>query len=282
MDLETGWVTHDGPGGSVSAYLARPRPAHGPVPGIIVIQEIWGVDEHIRDVAERLATAGYAALAPDLYSAPAGRRTELSFERVKASKEFMNSVPVSEWSNVLGDQARRQRELGALPDDQAAQVDETIGVLFGAVGRDTGIHVEVLRASFAFLRAHEAVGGRAVGSIGFCMGGNLSARLASVESELAAATIFYGHSLSAEEVASIHCPIRGFYGADDTPIASGLPAFDRALSDAGVDHELRAYPDTGHAFFNDGRPTYRHVAARDAWARTLAFFAATLEPAPTV
>lgn len=47
-------------------------------------------------------------------------------------------------------------------------------------------------------------------------------------------------------------------------------------------NELRVYPDTGHAFFNDTRPSYRPAASRDAWARALAFFAQALDAAPTV
>ena len=73
MQLETDWITYDGPTGPVSAHLARPRAASGPLPGTIVIQEIWGVDGHIAELTERFATAGYVAIAPDLYSAGGGR-----------------------------------------------------------------------------------------------------------------------------------------------------------------------------------------------------------------
>ena len=150
------------------------------------------------------------------------------------------------------------------------------------MGRDTDMYVEVLRSAFSHLRSHPACRGRSVASIGYCMGGNLSALLASVEPELAAAVINYGASPTAEQTARIACPIRGFYGVDDPRIVSGLPEFAQALTRAGVDHELRVYPETGHAFFNDGRPSYRYIAARDAWARTLAFLAATLDPVSPV
>jgi carboxymethylenebutenolidase len=140
----------------------------------------------------------------------------------------------------------------------------------------------VLRAAVAHLHADPACTGRAVGSIGFCMGGGLCALLAGEEPELAAAVIFYGSSPTAEQAGSIGCPLRGFYGHDDPRILTGLPAFDVALDAAGVDHELRIYPDTPHAFFNDTRPSYRPEAARDAWGRTLAFFAEALGLAPTV
>ena len=63
---------------------------------------------------------------------------------------------------------------------------------------------------------------------------------------------------------------------------AGLASFEAELQALGADHELRVYPDTPHAFFNDTRPSYRVGPARDAWARTLAFFAQMLEPAPLV
>jgi carboxymethylenebutenolidase len=157
-------------------------------------------------------------------------------------------------------------------------VGETIGALFGGAGGDSARHLAVLRAAVAWLHRHPACAGRAVGSVGFCLGGGLSALLAGGEPGLGAAVIFYGSSPSAEQASSIGCPLRGFYGQDDPRILAGLPAFETALGAAGVDHELRIYPDTGHAFFNDTRPSFRQEAARDAWARTLAFFAEALGP----
>jgi carboxymethylenebutenolidase len=66
--------------------------------------------------------------------------------------------------------------------------------------------------------------------------------------------------------------VRGFYGGKDGRITGGLPALVEAMRAAGKDFEARVYPEAGHAFFNDGRPTYDVAAARDAFARTLAFF----------
>jgi dienelactone hydrolase len=63
---------------------------------------------------------------------------------------------------------------------------------------------------------------------------------------------------------------------------AGLPAFAAALQSVGVDHALRIYADAPHAFFNDTRPSYRPEPARDAWARTLAFFAEVLGPVAPV
>ena len=120
-----------------------------------------------------------------------------------------------------------------------------------------------------------------MGSVGFCLGGSLSALLACEEPELGAAVVFYGSSPRGEGRLD-PLPLRGFYGQDDPRIVSGLPAFEKALGEAGVEHELRIYLNTGHAFFNDTRPSYRQEAARDAWGEMLAFFAKALETVQTV
>ncbi len=282
MELVREWVDYQSPAGSVAAFLARPAPAKTPVPGVVVIQEVWGVDGHIADLAERLASAGYLALAPDLYSAGGGRPPVLAPERVEAAKAFLNSIPPQQWMAVLGDEARRAEALGGLSPEEGTRVGETIGALFGGAGGDPSRHMEVLQAALGYLQAHPACAGRRIGSVGFCMGGGLSAQLAWAEAGIAGAVVFYGASPAAEDVARVRCPVRGFYGADDPRIVAGLTAFDEALEKAGCDRELRVYPETPHAFFNDTRPSYRPEAARDAWGRLLAFFAEVLGPVPTV
>ena len=281
MDLKTEWLELDSPAGSFSAYLSRPAWAQAPLPGVIVIQEVWGVDSHIQDVADRLAAAGYGALAPDLYSV-GGRPAALEAGRVAQAKAFLNTIPLAQWQAVIGDDTARASALAALGGDEAKQVGETLGVLFGGLREGPDRHLKVLRAAVSALRAHPVCDGRGIGTVGFCMGGGLSALLASEEADLAGAAVFYGSSPSDEQAARIHCPLRGFYGQDDPRIVSGLPAFGAALTAAGVDHELCVYPDTGHAFFNDTRPSYRPEAARDAWGRLLEFFGETLGPVARV
>jgi carboxymethylenebutenolidase len=278
VELLSEWIDYDTDAGIVAAYISRPAAVSEPAPAVVVIQEIWGVDAHITDVADRFASSGYVALAPDLYSAGSGRPHALAIKRVATAKAFLNTIPTGEWMAVLGDEQRRAEALAQLPTEEAQQVGETIGALFGGAGGDFARHLAVLRAAVAWLHSYPACAGRAVGSVGFCLGGGLSALLAAEEPELAAAVIFYGSSPSDEQAGAIGCPLRGFYGQDDPRIVAGLPAFGAALSAAGVDHELRVYPNTGHAFFNDTRPSYRQEAARDAWSRTLGFLADALGP----
>ncbi len=76
------------------------------------------MDAHIRNVAERFATAGYGALAPDLYSAGGARPPALAVDRVEAAQAFLDSIPPAEWMGVLSDEARRAEALSRLPGDQ--------------------------------------------------------------------------------------------------------------------------------------------------------------------
>src|SRR4051794_19826816 len=71
------------------------------LPAVIVIQEIWGVDGHIQDVVRRLAGAGYAAFAPDLFSLEGSHPDPLSPERIEMAKQFLNTIPSSAWRNPV-------------------------------------------------------------------------------------------------------------------------------------------------------------------------------------
>ena len=97
-------------------------------------------------------------------------------------------------------------------------------------------------------------------------------RPAAAGADLGAAAIFYGRSPAAPLAAKIRCPVRGFYGASDRPINEGVPAFADAMKQAGASFEAQVYEGAGHAFFNDGRTSYRAAAARDAFARVLELF----------
>ncbi len=105
------------------------------------------------------------------------------------------------------------------------------------------------------------------------MGGGLSAQLAASDAGLAAAVCFYGMPPGREEAERISCPLLGLYGSEDERITGQVPAFLETMRDLGKPFEQHIYDGAPHAFFNDTRPSYRVAAARDAWARTLAFFA---------
>ncbi|HLI31553.1 MAG TPA: dienelactone hydrolase family protein [Solirubrobacteraceae bacterium] len=273
MRLQSEWIEYGSDGASVAAYLARAHPAAAqPLPGVLVIQEIWGPDGHICDVAQRLAEAGYLALAVDLYS-HGGRPPELAAERIEAAKSFLDSVGQTAWM----DPAARAAELAKLPAERAEQVGATLGALLSGT-RPMGRYLADLRAAYAWLAQHPGCDGR-VASVGFCLGGGLSAQLACSESALAAAVIFYGAAPAAEQVAQIACPLLGIYGAEDERINAGVPAFAGAMAAAGKAFEAIYFEGAGHAFFNDTRASYRAGPARSAWARTLDFLDRHTSPA---
>jgi carboxymethylenebutenolidase len=155
-----------------------------------------------------------------------------------------------------------------LPQGEA--IGETLGSIFA--GRQREHHVPDLQAAVTHVRGREDAAA-AVVSIGFCMGGGLSAQLAASDAGLAAAVCFYGMPPGREEAERISCPLLGLYGSEDERITGQVPAFLETMRDLGKPFEQHIYDGAPHAFFNDTRPSYRVAAARDAWARTLAFFA---------
>ena len=269
MDLCTEWVrVTAGASAALPAYLARPARVESPLPAILVIQEIWGVDEHIQDVARRFATAGYVALAPDLYAHEGTRPDGLLPARLEAVKGFLDSLPPRAWMQP----GERDAAMARLPEPQRGEVAATMGALFSPQ-RDMGRYAADLVAAAGFLRAHPSCRGRRVGSTGYCMGGALSALVACSDPELAAAVIYYGASPPVERLAAIRCPLLGLYGGEDARVSDGVPAFAEAMRAAGRSFAYHVYPGAPHAFFNDTRASYHVESARDAWARTLTFFA---------
>ncbi len=206
-------------GAPADGYLARP--AHDG-PGLVVIQEWWGLNTHIERVADRYAREGFVALAPDLYHGTVTKSPD------EAGKLLM-----------------------AL-DIARADAD--------------------LRGSVAHLRA---LTGRAVGVIGFCMGGALSLFAAcSNGSDVGACVIYYGgHPKVRYDYDRLKAPVLGHWAEDDDWANANRAVVEAELQRRGHAHEFHAYKGTRHAFFNDERPeVYDKGAAELSFARTLAFF----------
>ncbi len=130
-----------------------------------------------------------------------------------------------------------------------------------------------LRATFDYLRGLDFVRGDRVGVVGFCWGGANALRMATQVRELAAAVPFYARNPSPLElVERINCPLLLIYGEDDPFIMPGVPALEAALKRYGKSYEVKIYPGAKHAFHNDtDAARYHPEAARDAWARSIAF-----------
>jgi carboxymethylenebutenolidase len=113
-----------------------------------------------------------------------------------------------------------------------------------------------------------------IGVTGFCYGGSVSNQLAArMGDDLAAAVPFYGGGVSADEARNIRAAVMVMHGERDTRLVEAWPAYDEALSAAGVTHEGHIYPGVVHGFFNDATPErYDAAAAEDAWRRMVGWF----------
>lgn len=137
-----------------------------------------------------------------------------------------------------------------------------------------------LEAAFAYLASRSDVKADKIGSVGWCMGGGWSIRLAVNEPRLAACAVNYG-SLPTDpsNIARIKAPVLGNFGADDRGITpDSVHAFDSAMKSAGKSIDVKIYDGAGHAFENpNNKDGYRPQAAADAWSRMDVFFKKTLQ-----
>jgi carboxymethylenebutenolidase len=156
--------------------------------------------------------------------------------------------------------------LGGYPGD-----DEKGLAMFASL--DRGRMSQDFLAAAEWLRARPDCTGK-LGAIGFCFGGGVVNMLAvSMGGELSAAVPYYGAQPSAADAARIKAPVLAMYGALDTRITEGWPAYAAALEKAGVPHEAHIYKAANHGFHNDTTPRYDEAAAKDSWQRALAWFA---------
>ncbi|WP_102346398.1 dienelactone hydrolase family protein [Bacillus sp. Marseille-P3661] len=266
MGLETKWIRY-GNEQEYVGYMAKIDRVEKDLPVVVVIQEIWGVNGHIQDVTERFAKAGYLAFAPNLYERHGEPIEDLSDERVEEVRAFQDSLPRSIWSNI----EEREKAIQKLPEEKRKRISRTFAKMFG--GMDTAEYIKQLLATTTFLREEcEVSKGQGIASIGYCMGGALSALLACHDSQLKGAVIFYGNAPSQEELAKINCPVYGFYGELDKRITDQVPVLSDHMKQQGKDFSYKIYKDTHHAFFNDTRSSYNIIAARDAYQTALQFF----------
>ena len=220
-------------GPELRAWLARPNDVESP-PGVLIYIEAFGVNEHMRNVADRYARAGYAAIVPDIYH------------------------------GVTADYGDMDTALGTLKK----------------LNDDT-----VVKESAKALDALERTGvNSAPAAVGFCLGGRL-AFLAGLElgQRLSAVVSYYGGGIGAEKdcfgrpilierAAEFVPPLLLHYGGQDgsiPPAEHGRIA--AALSEAGKRYVMSVYPQAGHGFDCNARPSYDPEASAEAWALTQQF-----------
>jgi len=215
-------------------------------PGVVVIHDVWGLSDHYRDLARRLAADGFSVLAVDLY------------RRHPDAK-----IPdPGRWMRGLSD-PQMIGEMQTAVDFLAKYASvgrRRVGVVGFCMGGSYAIHAAAgcrgLSAAVSFygILSHEH------GLLAPLPGETLDP-LRKPRSPLEAAR-------------DVRCPLLGCFGADDPYVPTDdVARLDQQLDASGQPHEVIVYPGAGHAFVNDTRPEmYRPEAARDAWSRMLAWF----------
>lgn len=228
-------------GASMPAYLSRPDDG-GNYPGVLVFQEIFGVNRHIRSVADRVAAEGYVALAPEAFhrSAPG---IELGYDQDGLTRgiELMSQLQPQD---ILADAAAAHDWLGARND--------VAGKGIGAIGFCFGGHVTYRAACMLPIAAAASFYGGGIAGTG-----------------QGPATV----DLTPGIKGRIVC----FFGENDGYIpAASVDTIRTALEVARVRHEVIVYPGVGHGFFCDERADYDEKSAADAWRRVVALFKSEL------
>jgi carboxymethylenebutenolidase len=222
--------------GHLPGYFARPDGA-GRFPVVLVIEEIFGVHEYIKDVCRRLAKAGYLAVAPELYA----RQGDLS-KMTDVSKIVSEVISKAPDATVMTDLDSTAAWAGANHGDLAR-----LGVTgFCRGGRMTWLfatHSTQLKAAVTWYGP---------------VAGGTSAIQPKTVLDLAA---------------EVKCPLLGLYGGQDRGIKQDdvQEAAKRARA-AGATVEIVVYADAGHGFHADYRPSYNARDAADGWQRMLAWF----------
>ena len=235
--LEAGEVKVRTSDGDIPAYRAMPA-GNGPFPVVLVVQEIFGVHEHIKDLCRRLAKVGYMAVAPELYA----RQGDVS---------------------KIGDMQQIIRDVvSKVPDRQVmSDLDATV-----AFAKDSG------RGDTARLGITGFCWGGRIVWLYAAHNPNLKAGVAWYGRLVGDATVTTPKH-PVQLAAELKAPVLGLYGAADQGIpVSTVDQMKQACAAANKTCEFVVYPDTPHAFNADYRPSYREGPAKDGWQRMLAWF----------
>jgi carboxymethylenebutenolidase len=222
-------------GGEIPAYRAVPTRGSN-FPTVLVVQEIFGVHEHIKDICRRFAKLGYLAIAPEMYA----RQADVSKMQVKEILD--NVVPKVSDAQVVADLDAAV----AWAKKNNGDTDRLAITGFCWGGRIVWLyaaHNPKLKAGVAWY-----------------------GRLVSPTDEL--------HPKNPIDVVKdLKAPVLGLYGGADQGIpVSTVEQMQKALKEAGKPSEIKLYPDTPHGFYADYRPSYRKEQAQDGWKLLVEWF----------
>ena len=236
--LEAGEFMLPVAGGSLPGYYARPTGA-GPFPIVLVNEEILGVHEYLKDTCRRFAKAGYMAVVVEVYA------------------RFGDISKMTDGASIF-------REFVSKSPDATLMADTDALVAWAAVNKGDA---------------------NRVGVTGFCRGGRTTWLYAIHNPKVKAAVAWYGQIVTpASEIqpksvldlaGSLKVPLLGLYGGKDGSIKiDDVNAAAAKAKAAGTEVEIVVYPDSGHAFHADYRPSYVAADAADGFKRCLAWFKA--------
>jgi len=229
--MTSNWQEIESDGSAMRLHVSIPEGA-GQFPAMVVIQHQGGVDEFIQKMTERLAHAGYFAVAPDLYHRDGPdckddivtRRSRLSDRRI------VNDINAT---------------VGYLQHHSAAD-EKRIGIIGFCMG---GRVVYLMAAAVPAFKA----------AVAYYPGNTFRAWGRDLPSPF-------------ERTGEIHCPLQGHFGADDAnPTPQDVIKLDAELAKFGKLHEFYSYQNAGHAFMDSTKESYRRHADEDSWPRTLEF-----------
>ncbi len=237
--LVAGEIKIPAEGGDMPGYYARPAAGSGPFPTVLVIEEIFGVHEHIKDLCRRLAKVGYLAVAPELYA----REGDLSKMTDPAAimrdvilkapdEQVMNDLDATvAWANANGGNPNRLAVTG-----------------FCRGGRDVWLydaHNPGLKAAVAWYGPIKA-----------------SSPVSPIQPKT-----------PMDIAGELHAPLLGLYGGQDPSIpVAEVQAAEAKAKAAGKTVDIVVYQDAPHGFNADYRPSYHKIDAEDGWKRMLAWF----------
>jgi carboxymethylenebutenolidase len=229
---------------AIDAYLATPK-TEGVFPGVIVIQEIFGVNSHIREITERLAKEGYVAIAPAIYQRQApGFAVDYTEADIELGREYKNQTKAIE---LISDIKATIDYLYSLPQVKQGGV-ATIGFCFGG-------HVTYLVATLEEIKATASFYG--AGITNSCPGDRLP-------------TITRTKDISGT--------IYAFFGTADPLIPNEqVDEIEAELKKHKIAHRVFRYEGADHGFMCDRRSSYNLEAAQDAWSKVLDLFSQTLK-----
>ena len=231
-------------GETMGAYLALPEGA-GPAPAVIVWMEIFGVNDHIRDVTRRVAAEGYVALAPDFFHRTApGLNLDYNDDGFAEGFKHLGALKADQ---MIADAKDAVGYLQSRPDVVADKI--------GAMGFCIGGHMTYLTACETDVAAAASY-----------YGGGIAAPEGPG-----------GEPGTLTRTGQIRGKLNCYFGGKDALIPSDqVEAIQASLNENGTSHEVHVYAEADHGFHCDQRGTYHEASAKDAWEKTKALFASTL------